>query len=211
MRTLEDSHLPALPQMELPLMSSVAASPAKTSALRARARDLRASAAAYGRKSPDFLASYAPATSSWKTSQRCLVEGWTGFSGTWPRSGMMRNGTAYRLPPLVRLTEETDSGLWQTLVADDAVARAAGKFNSRGEAKLSAQVKIWPTPTVTGNYNRKGMAKTSGDGLVTAVRQLCDVVGGQLNPTWAEWLMGFPLGWTDLEPSETPSSLKSRK
>jgi hypothetical protein len=24
--------------------------------------------------------------------------------------------------------------------------------------------------------------------------------GGQLNPTWVEWLMGFPLGHTDLEP-----------
>lgn len=23
-------------------------------------------------------------------------------------------------------------------------------------------------------------------------------VSGQLNPTWVEWLMGFPLGWTDL-------------
>jgi hypothetical protein len=22
--------------------------------------------------------------------------------------------------------------------------------------------------------------------------------GGQLNPMWVEWLMGFPLGWTDL-------------
>jgi hypothetical protein len=28
--------------------------------------------------------------------------------------------------------------------------------------------------------------------------------GGKLNPTWVEWLMGFPLGWTDLEDSETP-------
>lgn len=26
--------------------------------------------------------------------------------------------------------------------------------------------------------------------------------GGQLNPTWVEWLMGFPLGWTDLNASE---------
>lgn len=24
--------------------------------------------------------------------------------------------------------------------------------------------------------------------------------GGQLNPTWVEWLMGWPLGWTDLKP-----------
>ena len=26
---------------------------------------------------------------------------------------------------------------------------------------------------------------------------------GSLNPTWVEWLMGFPLGWTDLEASAT--------
>jgi hypothetical protein len=35
-------------------------------------------------------------------------------------------------------------------------------------------------------------------------RQLNDVVapGGSLNPTWVEWLMGWPLGWTDLKPLE---------
>lgn len=31
-----------------------------------------------------------------------------------------------------------------------------------------------------------------------------DQIGGQLNPTWVEWLMGFPIGWTDLNASETP-------
>ena len=35
--------------------------------------------------------------------------------------------------------------------------------------------------------------------------------GGLLNPTWVEWLMGFPLGWTVLEDSATRSSRKSRK
>ena len=29
---------------------------------------------------------------------------------------------------------------------------------------------------------------------------LNDQVGGQLNPTWVEWLMGWPIGWTDLRP-----------
>jgi DNA (cytosine-5)-methyltransferase 1 len=24
------------------------------------------------------------------------------------------------------------------------------------------------------------------------------VAGGALNPTWVEWLMGFPDGWTDI-------------
>ena len=26
---------------------------------------------------------------------------------------------------------------------------------------------------------------------------------GQLNPDWVEWLMGWPIGWTDLKPLET--------
>ena len=30
-----------------------------------------------------------------------------------------------------------------------------------------------------------------------------DQVGGQLNPMWVEWLMGFPQGWTDLNASGT--------
>ena len=29
---------------------------------------------------------------------------------------------------------------------------------------------------------------------------------GQLNPTWVEWLMGWPLGWTDLKPLATAKS-----
>ena len=33
-------------------------------------------------------------------------------------------------------------------------------------------------------------------------RNLNDQIGGQLNPTWVEWLMGWPLGWTDLKPLE---------
>jgi hypothetical protein len=24
--------------------------------------------------------------------------------------------------------------------------------------------------------------------------------GGQLNPEWVEWLMGWPIGWTGLKP-----------
>ena len=151
--------------------------------------------------------------------------------------------------------------LWQTPVADDAVDRQKGKVNSRGEPKLSAQVKLWPTPTVCGNHNRKGASPDSGDGLATAVRNyptpttsmqtsadmeqarhagnsenrptyqeaksrfptpnsrdykgmpskgcrersgrqssLPVTIGGSLNPDWTEWLMGFPLGWTSLDP-----------
>ena len=83
---------------------------------------------------------------------------------------------------------------------------------------MMARANLWPTPTVHGNNNRKGMSANSGDGLATAVKMwrtptnrkatdpqvgLADQVGGQLNPQWVEWLMGFPEGWTDSERSET--------
>jgi len=136
------------------------------------------------------------------------------------------------------LIEALSARMWQTPVADDAVDRKAGKWNSRGEPKLSAQVKLWPTPTVKGNYNRAGLSSKSGDGLATAVArfptpsandwkgsskagqrrgQLTDPAmgaipaGGALNPTWVEWLMGFPPGWTVCAASATPSSRRSRK
>ena len=35
-------------------------------------------------------------------------------------------------------------------------------------------------------------------------RSLRTDVAGQLNPAWVEWIMGFPIGWADLNASETP-------
>lgn len=31
--------------------------------------------------------------------------------------------------------------------------------------------------------------------------QLPNAVGGALNPRWAEWFMGLPIGWTDVSGS----------
>ena len=64
-----------------------------------------------------------------------------------------------------------------------------------------------PTPTssdpfkqTTGGLHRRvvqGRNKSSEASL----RQ---VPGGKINPMFCEWMMGFPLGWTDLEDSVTP-------
>jgi hypothetical protein len=45
--------------------------------------------------------------------------------------------------------------------------------------------------------------------LTVVVGQVEGMTTGALNPPWVEWLMGFPLGWTALEPSATPLSPKS--
>lgn len=200
MTTCERLPQSGLPQMELPLTQSAEGSRVRISASRVLARELRASAAAYGESTPVSLASYNQSTSSWRTSQRCLVGGWSEFSETWPRSGTMRNGIAYQLPPLAPLTDATGFGLWQTPVADDAIERTVGKWNSRGEPKLSAQVKLWPTP-LANDAEKRGAARV-GAGLPLAVEQ--SLANGMLSPLWVEWLMGFPIGWTDCEPLETP-------
>ncbi|KPG94781.1 hypothetical protein AK821_18410 [Pseudomonas sp. RIT-PI-r] len=44
---------------------------------------------------------------------------------------------------------------------------------------------------------RKSGADRSNDRLDHAV-MASD--GGQLNPEWVEWLMGWPIGWTELKP-----------
>jgi hypothetical protein len=179
---------------------------------------LRASAAAYGRNTPELLASFDRGTSSWRTSQHCLVEGLTVFSETWPRSGMMRNGIAYQLPPLVPLIEEIVSGLLPTPTSQDndqvAGIGAAANHQKRGTT-LGGWVRMWPTPNA-GDY-KAGMSNALGRQQSSLPRSVGIAEGkssgrrGGLNPPWVEWLMGFPMGWTELEPWATPSSRRSRK
>jgi hypothetical protein len=56
---------------------------------------------------------------------------------------------------------------------------------------------VWPTP-------RAFMHKDST--VDRGKFNLGEKVGGKLNPTWVEWLMGWPLGWTDLKPLEMDKS-----
>ena len=84
------------------------------------------------------------------------------------------------------------------------------------KGKLAGAVKMWPTPNASDNRDRgnlsdpaiqRRIAMGKQVGLTMAVKEKKG--GGTLNPTWVEWLMGYPTGWTDLSPSETASSLTS--
>jgi len=68
--------------------------------------------------------------------------------------------------------------------------------------------RTWPTPTCH-NANEKGSPSEfnrQSPGLGTVVLIGKDRNGGTLNPMWVEWLMGWPLGWTDLKPLEMDKS-----
>ncbi len=81
----------------------------------------------------------------------------------------------------------------------------------------SAQ-RYWPTPRATDAMTEFmetiGARLEAGSAYRHRLEEAVSLAGsthGQLNPTWVEWLMGFPLGWTDLGPSETRSSRRSSK
>ncbi len=61
---------------------------------------------------------------------------------------------------------------------------------------------MWPTPRASLGMNMRlteNMAKLRYKKyLETEVAYREGAPGGQLNPTWVEWLMGYPKGWTDL-------------
>ena len=90
---------------------------------------------------------------------------------------------------LGRAVHIPNTGLWKTPIASDASDR---KFyvNSRGEPNLSAQVKQFPTPRVGGSKGKSLSGMKHGD--------LAAHVGGSLNPDWVEWMMGYPIGWTEV-------------
>jgi hypothetical protein len=97
--------------------------------------------------------------------------------------------------------------MWPTPRATDGskggrTEEGARKELARGKnVDLGVAVKLVPTPTARDSKSGKG--KTQSDRGRKNGQSLSEVSGGQLNPQWVEWLMGFPDGWTDLEDSET--------
>ena len=161
------------------------------------------------------------------------------FYLSWKPVDIGRGHFIYRLVELEPDITDTESQLWATPNTMDylpqrspeALKRQAegSRKGRKRPANLREQVnpetmKIWPTPTRNGNYNRPGVSKTSGMGLASAVKlwptpkaslrgdcpsernrrspDLSAAVqengNGQLNPYWVEWLMGFPPGWTEI-------------
>ena len=75
-----------------------------------------------------------------------------------------------------------------------------------GGTTLAGYVKYWPTPT---SHNSKETNAPSEAGRNTPT--LAAVAGGKLNPTWVEWLMAWPLGFTDSKHWATVKSRSKRQ
>jgi hypothetical protein len=61
---------------------------------------------------------------------------------------------------------------------------------------------MWPTPT--SNEDACGQPTGKMQAMLGNHPDVRGDGGGSLNPNWVEWLMGYPVGWTDCEVSATP-------
>lgn len=89
--------------------------------------------------------------------------------------------------------------MWPTPLATDGSKGGPNQKGGKGDLRLSSAVHQFPTPTAT---NTKAHHMRGADnGKEREARSYGET--GQLNPNWVEWLMGWPLGWTDLKPLAT--------
>lgn len=156
-------------------MSSVEVSHAKTFPMPDLGQVLMASEADCSLKPFAWFANCNRGSLSWRTWQRCLLEDWIGFLGRWPRSGLMRNGIAYRRVSLVRISDATGC-LSSPVVPSPVACDYKGSGRRRIERGANNNLRDWWNM----NYGF----------VYPAVRV-------------SEYLMGFPEGWTDLEDSAT--------
>ena len=163
-----------------------------------------------GRTRSESYAKWDPDSRFWRTCQASFLHT-TGepYSGTWPRRGSMLSGTLFPLPSAAPRISENGSGYWPTPKASDGTMGLPRTSNRplRKVTHLATAVRYWLAPT--SRDWRSG--KSSQETMDRNARPLRETIGGQLNPTWVEWLMGWPIGWTELKPLATDKFQSWRK
>ncbi len=204
--TCELSEQAAYP-MELQLTSYVEDSPARTSRLLAVEQAWAESEADFSSKWSALWKKFAPDLYFWRTSQPSELADFDKSSEHLPIFGMTVDGRVYLPQMLEPRTCESGGSYLPTPAATSYGTNRGGAAGRVGKERLSldtmARLNRWPTPTVDDAHN---VTRTSGD-----YQSLTRKAGGQLNPTWVEWLMGYSSEWTACADWATAWFLSARK
>lgn len=149
----------------------------RASLTRSQVRDLLQEIhAIFGERCIESFARLSPNGSWRKTCQGFFQVSLAGtseeFCETWPKRGIVCNGFAFQLQPLVLGTRGRESGLLPTL----------GACEYKGASK----------PRYKGSPEYHGARMVEGLRVGLNCPQY-------LHPSFAEVAMGFPIGWTDLK------------
>ena len=140
-----------------------------------------------GSKWHGSLAKYDHDSCLWRTRQHSLLGGLELFSETWPRWGTMRNGECSTRSIPVHFTSGSVFGYWPTptkMMTPCSSEKGSAGIHLLG-ALLLKENGHWP------RSNTK-----DGVGLLLKNREWRS--GRKANPNWTEWLMGYPVKWTEL-------------
>jgi hypothetical protein len=204
------------------LMSFLADFRAKTSAQREEVKGSKESVADYGESSRELSAKSDRAESLLKIPRFCALEDLSPSSKTLPQWGSMQNGVCSELWTLAPHMSEKECGSllptptaksygrnnrWPTpqaysrgmsdsspgITPLDIAVRPEMQRHAERAKERSRQIR-WSTPQAHDYKSEWSSRKT----LSKQVDSKKEANGLKLNPTWVEWLMGWPLGWTDL-------------
>ena len=188
--TLEPSRQP--PPMSGESMSSVEGSRVRTSVLRTTVpMGWKESGAVCGSSTNASFAYFDRSTWSLRTSQHLLFEDLKLFSAALPPAGSMRSGRLFRQKSWARRTSENEFSLWPTPQASDAKRM---RFSRDAHLKQQARNRRLGFGAGPAGLNVVAHCQIEFDGYPTA--------------EFVEWLMGFPVTWTDTRDLATPSSRK---
>jgi hypothetical protein len=163
------------------LTSFQAAFRARTSALPEAAKVSKERAPVYGSRWEESSVRFDLASSEWRT-HRCLWDEALPWSSvTLPQWGSMLDGVVYRHLDSARLMSEIAPGWSGETLPTPSVAMSKGSSEKaltrkNGKSRLRNRLDYW--------VERGGKA-------------------GRLNPEFIEWVMGWPIGWTDVAPLAT--------
>ncbi len=129
-----------------------------------------------GKKCPESWERYDLDLSSLKTRRGSKSSGLKSSCEILPPSGMMWSGACWEHPMLAPPTSAKGSGSSRIPTPTAGDAKASGSRNAGSKANPGISLTDW----------------VRGDGGTGRTQP-----GGKLNPTWVEWLMNWPLGWTN--------------
>ncbi len=176
-----------------------AAFPVRTSAPPGPGPACQEQKADFGMKCTVSFAKYCHLSSSWRIHPSLFAEDSPEFLGSWPQSGTMQNGVCWERPMSEPHTSENVSGyLLPTPTAHDAHKPHKSDLTARQGGRSLAAAVMYPTPTCQDAKNNGSQSQQ-----LRKTPPLNAVIGGPLNPEFVEWLMGWPIGWTALEPLAT--------
>lgn len=135
-------------------------------------------------------------------------------SGSWPTPCTPNGGRVNKATDIatkgqrpdgrkVQISLESAAKSWGTPIANDGVKN--GAISSDPRNRLAGQAKAWGTPTTRDHKDSGNCSNVPENGLLG--RMAKSFAGktaspGSLSPEFHLWLMGWPTGWTALEPLE---------